>query len=119
MIYSMAYKAKARRLIEITDLLKEHNKSLKKLKDEKKLLEEELMNFIELQEKKNNDDNIEIDVDGRKVKLKKMPKQKPINDEVLKTSLVECVKDMKLVDKIANVIDGNREKYDLKKIMIK
>ena len=111
------YQIKGRRLVEVNELLKKANEQTKNLRNEKKSLENDIMNYLEQIETK-NDPNPELEFDGIKIKLKKSKKQKALNEEILKTSLYECIKDTKKVDDIAKAINDNREKYIGKSLKI-
>ena len=91
------------RWIKLDDTVKEHNKTVKELKEEKTQIESKILLFM------NNNKTNEIQVKDGKLEKKIGEKKEPINEEYIKKCLTKTFDDVEMIDKLTKLIIENRE----------
>jgi len=91
------------RWIKLDDNIKEYNKQVKEIKDEKVQIEDKILLFM------NKSETNEIQVKDGKLEKKRGEKKEPINEEYIKKCLVKTFDDVEMVDKLTKIILENRE----------
>jgi hypothetical protein len=102
--------------VNLDDKIKETNKTVKEMKDEKVQLEDKILTFM------NNNEQEAIPVKDGKLEKKESVTKEPINEEYIKKSLIGQIEDISLIDKLTEIIMTNRaitKKYKLARIVNK
>jgi hypothetical protein len=96
--------------IKLDDKIKDYNKEIKDMKNEKLQMEDKILLFMD-----DNEQN-EIQVKNDKLEKKKSETKEAINEEYIKKCLIKSIDDVEMVDKLTNIIISNRaitESYKL------
>jgi hypothetical protein len=99
--------------VAIDDELKEISKVAKDLRNKKKELEENILNFM------TKYDHETIDITNGKLKRNISQSVKPINEDLILNTLTDCIKDPTQAQIITNLIKSKREvveKVNLKRL---
>ena len=102
--------------VKLDDKIKETNKTVKEMKDEKVQLEDKILTFM------TNNEQETIPVKDGKIEKKESVTKEPINEEYIKKSLIGQIEDIALIDKLTEIIMTNRaitKKYKLSRIINK
>ena len=101
--------------IEYDNILKSKNQEIKKIKEQKDLIEQKLIYFIE----KNNLSNTKLTVSGSNMLLNRSVTNGSLSFKLIEEALQEYLKNKNQVERICNIIKNKKESQKKETLCLK
>ena len=101
--------------IEYDNILKSKNQEIKKIKEQKDLIEQKLIYFIE----KNNLSNTKLTISGSNIFLNRSVTNGSLSFKLIEEALQEYLKNKNQVERICNIIKNKKESQKKETLCLK
>lgn len=101
--------------IEYDNILKSKNQEIKKIKEQKDLIEQKLIYFIE----KNNLSNTKLTISGSNILLNRSVTNGSLSFKLIEEALQEYLKNKNQVERICNIIKNKKESQKKETLCLK